>query len=324
VWDPLAVAAPPELRRRAHHPSQVYIHQEGQTQSLQVDPQYRHLLAGHLGWQVDPRASDGWQRLVDVWTASGLSSCENEYFPLPESDVFATIPSEFAAYAYDAVAAMAMALHDVGLANGPGWRTRRDVVLNTLLNSSFEGASGTVQFEANGDRSASGLTYTLVNFVWADAVLTSRTVRQSVGIELQIVRDDIIWLGGSTSVPYDAHVPLKERRANDDSQSSAIATSCALLLALILAYTWWFRAKKKAQKRFVLVGSSATPRFALTPEMRWHLFLSEQRSRAGPHLPYHTRTHARTATCPTSFRSVLLSTHTSVRIFCTPTRLRRI
>ena len=49
--------------------------------------------------------------------------------------------------------------------NGP-------LVLANLLNTSFNGTTGTVRFRPDGDRSLVGLRYILENFVWVEGALS--------------------------------------------------------------------------------------------------------------------------------------------------------
>ena len=98
--------------------------------------------------------SDGYKRFSNAWTASTDADCANEdVFNVNETAVFSSKPFVNAAFAYDCVVALAAAMYVAG-ANASGAQ-----VFEAFTNVSFEGATGTVAFEPNGDRLASTVRY---------------------------------------------------------------------------------------------------------------------------------------------------------------------
>ena len=76
--------------------------------------------------------------------------------------VGANVSTDFyAAFAYDAVYAMAMAMHKI-LAAAPGASLDGGALMGQLLNTTFSGATGAVGFDERGDRDV-GLSYEVYN-----------------------------------------------------------------------------------------------------------------------------------------------------------------
>ena len=73
----------------------------------------------------------------------------------PSTDVYA-------AFAYDAVYALANAMHRTLLAAAPSASLDGVALMDQLLNTSFDGASGLVGFDEHGDRD-SGVSYEVYN-----------------------------------------------------------------------------------------------------------------------------------------------------------------
>ena len=92
--------------------------------------------------------------MSSAWTASTDADCANNLFNLSTSpDVFSSKPFVIAGFAYDCVVALAAAMHSAGdNANG-------SKVFEAFTNVRFEGATGTVAFDSQGDRLTSTVRY---------------------------------------------------------------------------------------------------------------------------------------------------------------------
>ena len=304
-------------------PDYAYIHSEGKGHALGLDACVpgvpgcqRRQLSGQLSWHVDPRTAPGWSRFRDVWHTLTPADCDGdlEAFHNPDgfqspSGIFDTPPSDFTSFMYDAVAAMALALHASGLRGGETSATQREHVLRNLLSLNFDGATGTILFDAaTGDRDPAGLTYSLENFVYDESTgeinlrqvrvqanqpignrprqstnrqtnrqstnheIDLRQVRVSNGSSVQTV-GDIQWIGSSTVQPIDFLLV-------DDINSSALSTGALLAIALpislfaLLAIRLWFIFNGR-NKVFLLKNTLAPPKLAFSSDQqRWHLFLS--------------------------------------------------
>ncbi len=130
--------------------------------NVAVDPTTARLLRGMLSFEANPEPTRGFQRLARLWTTLGPADCARAgaegNFEVPSS-AFAQPPTAYAAFAYDAVAALALGLRS---SSNPHDGAE---VLDAVRAVRFNGSSGPVTFDAALDRHASGLVYTLSRFV---------------------------------------------------------------------------------------------------------------------------------------------------------------
>jgi ABC-type branched-subunit amino acid transport system substrate-binding protein len=251
-----------------------YIHIEGETH-VQVPEEQQRQLSGMLSWQVDPRATPGYQRFRDAWTTVKPADCSTSDFTPPSAEVFAQPPSDFSAFIYDAVSAMALALHDSGLQGGSTSINQRRLVLDNLLNSSFEGTTGIVQFSSNGDRAPAGLTYSLDNFVYTGDMLALHTARLSHGgVVLDV--DDIVWLEGSSQQPTDLMTVGDDSRSDGfwdtPAPAATLFTLCLIIPVLVLTCIVCRWHRQRRNQVFRLKATGAPPKLVFTSEVQqWHL-----------------------------------------------------
>ena len=187
------------------------------------------------------QATAGFARFADAWHGAPASSCTNPLFDAASADdpVFAGVPFEVSAYAYDCVVALAAA------ASRAGGRTNGSAVATQLPSVEFDGArhrlrhsnrsrsppvvrsepsctsivelrhlkshaamhSGAASFDANGDRTESSISFVLEGYelsggelhAYRAATLFSGTFNRSAHIR---------GLGGSELPPdtFDANV----------------------------------------------------------------------------------------------------------------------
>ena len=121
-------------------------------------------LHGLLNFKFDAGATSGFERLRALWRELSPEACANDAFE-PEASLFSSDgPPAYAALAFDAVAALVIALN--------ASKAGRDQMidrgqLNQALRTSvrLEGASGPVALDMHGDRSLEGAHFALDNFV---------------------------------------------------------------------------------------------------------------------------------------------------------------
>ena len=120
-----------------------------------------------------------------------------------EAADFAGEPNSYAPFAYDAVYAIAYALHDLVETKGRTSISGGELK-DSLLNVSFEGISGKVTFDSAGDRLA-GIQYDVVNYIKSTS--TEAASFKSVGnwkASTKItITEEIIWSTGGTQTPSD-------------------------------------------------------------------------------------------------------------------------
>ena len=193
-----------------------YVLIEGASQAAGLGTRQRQQLSGMLSWAVSGPVSSAQTaataRLSDVWSTLTPADCANEVF-VPNTTMFAQAPPDVAAFTFDAVAALALAISHAeygdasgGVAQAGGTATERQRRrLAELLNVSFDGTSGLVRFDRSGDRLAADLGFELCNFVIGlDTDVSCRAARIVDGAGVRHVRD-IVWLQNSSFLPKPTH-----------------------------------------------------------------------------------------------------------------------
>ena len=145
-----------------------------------------------------PSAEDtaGFARLLSRWTERREDDCTNELFNLshfPEVREAALRPIN--GYLYDAVIALGVATALRRRQNATIDKEFGPAAFELLVNLTFEGASGHVAFEANGDRQAADAPYTLANFQLVDGATfeaDSGTVDGCSAVEGEGCGDDLV------------------------------------------------------------------------------------------------------------------------------------
>ena len=102
---------------------------------------------------ASPAGEEGYDRFTNAWTTSTDADCANDVFNVSETDVFSSKPFINAAFAYDRMIALAAAMHSAG-ENASG-----ATVFEAFTNVSFDGATGEVAFDPNGERLSSTVRY---------------------------------------------------------------------------------------------------------------------------------------------------------------------
>lgn len=138
-----------------------------------------------------------------------LGRCTNPFFT-PDEQFFATSPINAAVYLYDGVAAIALAA-DAALKAQGAHDVGGIALLKALLRLEFEGASGLVAFDENGDRDAATIQFAL-------GTLAPETTNITYIVELDMFENgtakinadprgvpSIKWIGGETKQPPDAY-----------------------------------------------------------------------------------------------------------------------
>ena len=163
--------------------------------------------------------SDGYKRFSNAWTASTDADCANEdVFNVNETAVFSSKPFVNAAFAYDCVVALAAAMYVAG-ANASGAQ-----VFEAFTNVSFEGATGTVAFEPNGDRLASTVRYAVDVWRSSGSELSVTSVGSfSVSSGYTSASSGYTSSDDTITWPRDAYAP-------PDAFCSAEDYECALIL----------------------------------------------------------------------------------------------
>ena len=174
----------------------------------------RQLMNGWLNFYASPSGSDGFSRFTDAWAQETDATCANENFNISEfPDVFGTVPSpeHTGAFAYDCMVALAAAMHAAGpTATG-------EEVYAHFKNVTFEGATGIVAFDDNGDRLASTVRFVLDNWVDTGTALTNTAVGAfTISDGLSLTSTAITWPGGSSTVPTDNFIAPNALCTSDD------------------------------------------------------------------------------------------------------------
>ena len=87
-----------------------YVHVDGRHSKYGISARHAQLLSGSLSWAVTSKASPGFARLATLWGTLTPADCTTAGIDPTPVDMFSTDPSDFAGYAYDAVAALALAI----------------------------------------------------------------------------------------------------------------------------------------------------------------------------------------------------------------------
>ena len=157
------------------------------------------LLDGMLNFYPSPEASAGYHRMLADWKTHNASECENPFFNATDHpEIFAKDPWNVAAYTYDCVIAFAIAMsRAVNPADGVE-------VADQFRQVRFDGASGDVQFDSNGDREESSISYVLYNWVANGTQVNSYHASTiSLSSELQPVAGYNITWHESSIAPLD-------------------------------------------------------------------------------------------------------------------------
>ena len=153
---------------------------------------------------ASPAGSDGYKRFSNAWTASTDADCANDVFNASETDVFSSKPFVIAAFAYDCVVALAAAMYFAG-ENAEG-----SAVFEAFTNVSFEGATGTVAFEPNGDRLASTVRYAVDVWRNSGSELSATSVGSFTASSGYTSSDDSVTWPKDTYAPPDALCSAKD------------------------------------------------------------------------------------------------------------------
>ena len=250
------------------------------------DAQLSTRLNGMLSFEANPTPSPRFRMLADAWSALTPADCAPvaEHMALPAS-LFAEMPSYYAAFAYDAVAAIAIAL-------AASERTHNgSEVLEVLRARRFVGASGPVAFDAGNDRSEA--IYSLTTFTErSTAGLAQKIVRvipsgSTAGDVInQSVEAPLVWRDGSEwpdAVPSDLE---RDRKAVMQTMVIAFAVVGSVLGALMLVsavylsirlYRWvraaQLRDREAARARMRLIATNKEARPEELPKDEFHIFL---------------------------------------------------
>lgn len=113
----------------------------------------RRHTGGMQTFQLDAMLQPAWQRYAAAWSSFDAAACANPLFAADDA-MFASAPYEPSAYAFDGVAALALALDAAGGATG------REVH-DELKRVRLDGASGPVAFDSRSDRRPNALKFAL-------------------------------------------------------------------------------------------------------------------------------------------------------------------
>ena len=157
------------------------------------------------------------QHLACVWPT--LCRCDTSVFTVAPDAVYSpevhfdTPPISAAAYLFDGVAAIALAA-DAALkaqgANGTDHEVGGEALLNALLGGlEFDGASGRVAFDDNGDRDPAtidGVRFALGNLAPNMTNITYIVVENGTSM-IDATRGDVLteWIDGDSKQPPDAY-----------------------------------------------------------------------------------------------------------------------
>ena len=153
---------------------------------------------------ASPAGSDGYKRFSNAWAASTDADCANDVFNASETHVFSSKPFVIAAFAYDCVVALAAAMYFAG-ENAEG-----SAVFEAFTNVSFEGATGTVAFEPNGDRLASTVRYAVDVWRKSGSELSATSVGSFTASSGYTSSDDSVTWPEDTYAPPDALCSAKD------------------------------------------------------------------------------------------------------------------
>jgi hypothetical protein len=189
-----------------------------------------------------------------------------------------------AAFVYDAVLALAIAIHAAGGGDAGG-----GAIYDALINVSFEGASGRVAFDATtGDREAPTLSFALDNWVEEGGVLRSvpaasfslvHGLRRTEGMSIH-------WVGGASRQPDDRYEPevssLGEQLRRSFLSARAVVPVGLLLAAVGLAVMAHVKLKKRYEYvRWTHLLNIVMSSFDVRLTRAAHLALCSSRTRHG-------------------------------------------
>ena len=143
--------------------------------------------------------------------AHPLCRCNNSFFT-PDKELFATSPISAAVYLYDGVAAIALAADAALKAQGAheeggggeggsgegGGGEGGEALLKALLALEFDGASGRVAFDENGDRDPATIRFALGSLAPKKTKIT-----YIIDENGKSKRSTIQWIGGGFKQPPD-------------------------------------------------------------------------------------------------------------------------
>jgi len=157
----------------------------------------RALVEGLLNFYVSSSGSDGFVRFKEAWASAQPSDCENSVFAA-DASLFSAEPFHVAAFAYDCMVAVAVAVSN---------STRGAAAYTAFLATDFDGASGKVSLDVNGDRDTESVSFVLDNWRRSDdggqglSIVRAGTFSLAAG--LQLTGEPLIWLGGGEEKPLD-------------------------------------------------------------------------------------------------------------------------
>ena len=265
--------------------SYAHIVVDGKGLSADLDEEHKMLLPGMLSWGAVANNSRGreyeYDHFVSVWKSLTPRDCATGSVFTPDASVFAEPPPDNAAFMYDAVAAMVLALAaanlpatEVKISSCPLFdvtRTheQRTRTLTELRALNFSGTTGQVIFDGEtGDRNTSTVGFSLDNYVNGQGWVQRR--RRGEDQAPEDSTSPIIWIGHSTRVPKDVLNADTSLGWEIQLLISLLVVPIAVLTLLLLAYRW----NQRRKRVFRLAATGLPPRLGLAPGMRWHLFLS--------------------------------------------------
>ena len=199
-------------------------------------------LDGVLRFYSSPALTDGYRRFSARWRSARQLDCANSLFNVSTAPpLFESAPFEIAAFLYDAVVATSVALGRTVRfnASGGGDASDRDAwvgteVYSALLNVSFEGASGQLTLDAQGDRAAATVRFNLDNWVFnaSSRELDEHTVRSVQAAVVSPLLAPIVWPGSTMNAPADRYVA--EFPGMMDALYQPLACVPAILLVLTM------------------------------------------------------------------------------------------
>jgi hypothetical protein len=217
---------------------------------------------------ISPRLTPSFARATAVWRSMSPDNCSNGLLPDVPAEMFDAPPPDVFGYAYDAAAAMAMAMMSHALATlranntsvssspAKGVRGQDNAILYALRAQDFDGATGRVRFDplSNGDRDVTGLE--LLVFEWAlRDTSTGAPSTDAVTAQLEMVPracmplgntshvvevpndDGQVWPGGLSTRPVDLRQQHLERQHNERhamSEQAAAGRANTIIMAAVL------------------------------------------------------------------------------------------
>ena len=158
-----------------------------------------------------PRLTCNMCMCMNAQHVATLSRCNNSFLT-PDKQLFATSPIGAAAYLFDGVAAIALAA-DAALnaSKEQDAPTLGPMLLEELLRVSFNGASGPVALNAQGDRDPRTIKFALGNLALEGTNFTYYYNFSSTGVlggMVTTARAPVQWIGGGKGLdkqPPDAY-----------------------------------------------------------------------------------------------------------------------